>query len=90
MTVTDVELAKLMFWERPDSFLRPDLIHDAFNEMEADGLFSMEGDVWKRHRRLTAPAFAKAAVNKMHHCIEIPLGPSTLAPVLPSYLLTNF
>lgn len=72
--VSDVELAKMIYWERPDLFRRAEIVDKAFQEVGVDGVFNMEGEHWRRHRRLIAPAFLKVAINKMHHCIEIPVG----------------
>jgi hypothetical protein len=81
VVVSDIELTKKAYFGRPENFTRPDLLTNAFTQMQTVGLFALEGETWKRHRRLMSPAFSKAAVNRMHHCINTPVGPFTLPPV---------
>jgi cytochrome P450 len=74
VAITDLEVAKKVLWARPNGFARSKSVTAAFQKYGVLGVFSFEGEVWKRHRRLISPAFSKVAISKMHHAIEIPLG----------------
>eukprot|EP01122_Echinamoeba_exundans_P012185 TRINITY_DN5045_c0_g1_i2.p1 TRINITY_DN5045_c0_g1~~TRINITY_DN5045_c0_g1_i2.p1 ORF type:complete len:176 (+),score=8.74 TRINITY_DN5045_c0_g1_i2:266-793(+) len=74
VAVSDPEISKKILWNRPNGFSRPKTVTTAFEKYGALGVFSFEGEQWKRHRRLISPAFSKVAISKMHHAIEIPLG----------------
>lgn len=75
IVINDVEIAKKVLNARPDHYTRGAEVAKLASKLGVpSGVFSLEGDNWRRHRRLLAPAFTKSAVNKMHHCIDEPLG----------------
>jgi cytochrome P450 len=57
VVVADPEGMQTVLRNRPKIFRRVGTIEPVFNEMEISGVFSAEGEDWKRQRRMTAPAF---------------------------------
>ena len=55
--VADIDLIHEVLRHRPTKYRRLGGIERLFKEIGANGLFSAEGDTWRRHRTLTAPAF---------------------------------
>ncbi|MEO1620882.1 MAG: cytochrome P450 [Cyanobacteria bacterium J06632_3] len=51
-------------YAKPDFFLKP------MGLVQGQGLFSSEGDVWKRQRRLMQPAFQQKKVLQLHSAIR--------------------
>lgn len=58
--VGDTQLAREVMQARPDRFGRIGRIEPMFREMEVEGLFSAEGAVWRRQRKLIGPAFKQS------------------------------
>ena len=56
VVVGDPELIQNILRQRPNLYRRLGTIESAFKEMGITGVFSAEGDDWKRQRRLTAHA----------------------------------
>ena len=54
---------------RPSKFRRPGKLEDVLHEMKIDGVFTAEGDDWKRQRKLTAPAFTPMQVRNHYDSI---------------------
>jgi cytochrome P450 len=52
LVVADVDAAHGMLRQRPDRFRRLSAIETVFEEMGINGVFSTEGDTWRRLRRL--------------------------------------
>ena len=74
VVIGNKQIGKQLLWARPDAFTRPPHLRNQIRALGADGLFSAEGDFWKRHRKLLSPAFSKAAAARMSHCVTIPIG----------------
>lgn len=55
--------------QRPEVFARPARIRDVINEINGVGLFSAEGETWRRHRKITAPAFQNAHLKTFYPSI---------------------
>lgn len=49
-------LIRMVLRERPHNFRRIDTIEAVFEELGAQGLFSVEGETWRRQRRIVAQA----------------------------------
>jgi cytochrome P450 len=58
--VAEPDVIKRMFRERPDLFRRTTRLADAINEMRFTGVFSAEGDTWRRQRKIVAMALNTA------------------------------
>jgi cytochrome P450 len=56
IVVTDPELNQSILRNRPKSYRRMGTIEPVFKELGINGVFSVEGEDWKRQRRLTAQA----------------------------------
>jgi cytochrome P450 len=56
VVVADPEVSQYILRNRPKSYRRLGTIEPVFKEMGINGVFSAEGDDWKRQRRLTAHA----------------------------------
>jgi cytochrome P450/nitrite reductase/ring-hydroxylating ferredoxin subunit len=57
VTIADPEMVQSILIERPDGFSRLAGITQTIEEMGIEGLFSAEGDQWRRHRQLAKGAF---------------------------------
>lgn len=57
VVVADPESMQTVLRNRPKLFRRVSAIEPVFDELEISGVFSAEGEDWKRQRRMTAPAF---------------------------------
>ena len=60
VVVAEPETIKRMFRERPDMFRRTRRLADAVAEMRFNGVFSAEGDNWRRQRKIVALALNTA------------------------------
>lgn len=60
VVTSDADTIKRMFRERPDLFRRTRRLADAVSEMRFNGLFSSEGENWRRQRKLVAMALNTA------------------------------
>lgn len=56
VVVTDPELNQTILRNRPKLYRRLGSMEPVFQEMGITGVFSAEGEAWKRQRRLTTPA----------------------------------
>lgn len=60
VVTSDADTIKRMHRERPDIFRRTKRLAEAIEEMGFNGLFSAEGDNWRRQRKLVAMALNTA------------------------------
>lgn len=56
IAVARPHLIRMVLRERPHNFRRIDTIEAVFEELGAQGLFSVEGEAWRRQRRVVAQA----------------------------------
>lgn len=57
VVVGDPDLSRDVLRRRPSAFRRQSTIESIMREMGSNGLFSSEGEAWRRRRRLAMPAF---------------------------------
>ncbi|MGW5107265.1 cytochrome P450 [Nocardia sp. NPDC004123] len=57
VVVSDPELNREILRDRPGGFRRQSAIESVMDEMGSNGLFSLEGEAWRRRRKLAMPAF---------------------------------
>ncbi|HLI84820.1 MAG TPA: cytochrome P450 [Bryobacteraceae bacterium] len=55
--LTHPSLAREVLVEQPEKFRKPELIRRAFRPVAGEGLFTSDGALWKRQRKLMQPAF---------------------------------
>jgi cytochrome P450 len=55
--------------ERPDNYRRISQLAPVLEELGTHGLFSAEGDAWRRQRKLVMPAFSKRQLKEVHPSI---------------------
>ena len=64
--ITDHERMSEMLRERPDLYRRPRTTERVFEEMGIHGIFSQDGDAWKRQRRVVQHAFNPAHLSRFY------------------------
>jgi cytochrome P450 len=75
--ITDPKIAKMAMASRPNAFTRSSILAsmrqggDDAAAVLPPGLFQAEGDVWRRHRTLTAPAFFKKHLATMFDSVVL-------------------
>lgn len=57
VVVSDPDLNREILRDRPGGFRRQSSIESVMDEMGSNGLFSLEGEAWRRRRKLAMPAF---------------------------------
>jgi len=65
VVIADPELIQTILRQRPKVYRRLGTIESVFDEMGITGVFSAEGDDWKRQRRLTAHALDAAHLRQL-------------------------
>ncbi len=75
--ITDHVVIQQLLRDRPARVRRMRSIQEVIDEIAGTGLFSAEGEDWRRQRRLTAPAFSNA--NLQHYFPRIRLVTQRLA-----------
>jgi cytochrome P450 len=68
--LSDPETVQKCLKRRPDAFRRFSAVESVFAEMGVDGVFSAEGERWKRHRELIMPAFKPAQVKAFYPILD--------------------
>lgn len=63
---TDPKTIRRLLKDRPETFRRISSLAPVVIEAGGHGLFSQEGDEWRRNRRLTMPAFNMAQLRSFH------------------------
>ena len=64
-------MAKEILQKRPETFRRTAKLEEMTTEVGIYGVFSSEGETWKRQRKLTAPAFTPTQVRSHYESIAI-------------------
>ncbi len=59
LVVTDPKVAEPLYRARPDTYRRPSLIEEVFEELRVAGVFSAEGEAWRAQRRLAMEALSQ-------------------------------
>ncbi len=57
VTIADPDMVQTILQARPEEFARLNGIRQTIEEMGVEGLFSAEGEQWRRHRQLSTRAF---------------------------------
>lgn len=68
---SDAESIKRMHRERPETFRRTQRLAEAIEEMGFNGLFSSEGDNWRRQRKLVAMALNTAHLKPFYPKLKV-------------------
>ena len=71
LVISDYALIKSALEQRPEGFQRSVRLTSIINEAGFRGVFTAEGDVWKRFRRLTSPALSKSNANAVDAHVKI-------------------
>ncbi|MGV9818280.1 cytochrome P450 [Nocardia xishanensis] len=71
VVVGDPELSKEILRQRPATYRRQSSIESIMSEMGSNGLFSSEGEAWRRRRRLAMPGFNAAHLTRFHTELEL-------------------
>jgi cytochrome P450 len=66
VVMADCEALQTALRSRPDQFRRSSLIEPVFDEMGANGVFSVEGPAWRPQRRLVMQALSPAQLRGFH------------------------
>ncbi|MBF6330781.1 cytochrome P450 [Nocardia transvalensis] len=70
VVVSDPDLIREVLRDRPSGFRRQSVIESIMDEMGSNGLFSLEGDAWRRRRKLAMPAFNAGHLRGFHPTLE--------------------
>jgi cytochrome P450 len=66
LIVSDLDLIQTILRDRPNGFRRLRLIEEVFSDLNAEGVFSAEGQRWARQRRLVMAAFSSNHLRACH------------------------
>lgn len=66
VVLSETALVQRVLQERPDAFRRFGPIEDVTREIEGYGLFSAEGEDWRRMRKLVLPGFSLRQLRDFH------------------------
>ncbi|WP_329405252.1 cytochrome P450 [Nocardia vinacea] len=70
VVVSDSDLNREIFRDRPGGFRRQSAIESVMDEMGSNGLFSLEGEAWRLRRKLAMPAFNASHLRGFHPTLE--------------------
>jgi cytochrome P450 len=70
IVITDPRHCDQILRARPETFSRGAIQSAIFSEMNLDGVFSSEGDSWRRQRKLTAAALAQRNLRGLYSKIQ--------------------
>lgn len=56
LVISDPKIIQDILRDRPDTFRRIKTFAPFFEEIDGHGVFSQEGEIWERHRRIIVPA----------------------------------
>ncbi len=74
VVVTDPQTVRGLLKDRPDAFRRVRGLEPMLQEVGGHGLFSQEGEQWRRNRRLTMPSFNMGQLRSFHGTMTQILG----------------
>ena len=63
--IADPDAVGRVMLDNKANYQRPDIIRKLLGSVLGDGLFNAEGESWRSQRRIVAPTFAPAAVNRL-------------------------
>lgn len=66
IVLSDPNTVQTVLKQRPEKFRRFSVIEQVLSEMGVKGVFSTEGEQWKRHRELIMPAFKPAQIKAFY------------------------
>lgn len=69
LVVGDLAPIRQVLEDRPDNYRRVSQLEPVLKELGTHGLFSAEGDAWKRQRQLVMPAFSLRQLKELHPSI---------------------
>ena len=70
IAITDPKWCDQILRARPETFSRGAVQSAIFSEMNLDGVFSSDGDAWRRQRKLTAAALAQRNLRGLYSKIQ--------------------
>jgi len=70
VAISDVEVINTILRDRPDGFRRWREVEEIFDEMGFSGVFSNEGEDWRRQRRLVVTALNSNHLQRYFHVIH--------------------
>ncbi|MFR9749838.1 cytochrome P450 [Nocardia sp. 004] len=70
VVVSDPGLNRDILRDRPGSYRRQSSIESIMDEMGSNGLFSLEGEAWRRRRKLAMPAFNATHLRGFHPTLQ--------------------
>ena len=66
----DAELVRQVFQDRPERFRRVRAIESVARELGVHGVFSAEGEDWRRQRKLMMPAFRESNLSAVFPTLQ--------------------
>ena len=66
VVIADAQAQQTALRQRPELYRRSSMIESVFEEMGANGLFSVEGPAWRPQRKLVMQALSPAQIKRFH------------------------